>query len=220
MSNSKDNKDDQLTHDEEQELKKKKDDESDDDQDSDTDSDDEPRYIKIIKDDTKADDGMDNETRARLLSNVKDDLVKTDRKISDVISDEGQQEKDLRKFESEKENRIKRIISDKKETRQEQRTRIDIGRRVSELFFGKKNPQIPPANNQQRLLATGLTANDVTVKDKELKHKILEQKHHGHDHNDSHHDNSHPIHGSKLTFADLIRSQQHNHDNEGGGRSH
>jgi hypothetical protein len=176
------------------------------------DKEDKPRFIKIIKDDTEFDEAMDDETRVRLLSNTRDDLVKTNRKISEIINDDGQQEKDLRKFEAEKE--VKKTVATKKDLKQQQRTKIDILRRVSDLFFGDKNkiPSNSVANNQKRLQATGLTANDVTVKDKQLKHKIADEKHHSH-----HHDE----HESKLSFADKIRLQQeqHNHGHNDGGRN-
>jgi hypothetical protein len=172
---------------------------------ADDDKEDKPRFIKIIKDDTEFDEAMDGEIRVRLLSNTRDDLVKTDRKISETINDDGQQEKDLRKFEAEK--KVKKTISNKKDLKHEQRTKIDILRRVSDLFFGDKNkiPSNSIANNQKKLLATGLTANDVTVKDKQIKHKIADEKHHN-DHHDKHE-----------SFADKIRlREQHNHGNDGG----
>jgi hypothetical protein len=184
----------------------------------DDDNDDKPRFIKIIKDDAEFDEGMDDELRARLLSNTKDDLVKTDRKISEIINEDGQQEKDLRIFEKEKE--VKKIISSKKDLKQEQRTKIDILRRVSDLFFGNKHntPSNSVINNQKRLLATGLTPNDVTVKDKQLKHKVEHEKHHHKDHHDHDH---HGEHDTKISFADKIRLQQeqHNHGHNDGGRN-
>ena len=180
------------------------------------DKEDKPRFIKIIKDDTEFDEAMDDETRVRLLSSTRDDLVKTDRKISEIINEDGQQEKDLRKFEAEKE--VKKTIVTKKDLKQQQRTKIDILRRVSDLFFGDKNkiPSNSVANNQKRLQATGLTANDVTVKDKQLKHKIADEKHHSH-----YHDHHHDEHEPKLSFADKIRLQQeqHNHGHNDGGRN-
>ena len=175
------------------------------------DDEDEPHYIKIIKDDAEFDGVMDDENRVRLLSNTRDDLIKTDRKISEIIGWDGQQEKDLLKFEAEKE--VKKTVTTKKELKQ-QRARIDIARRVTDLFFGNKGkiPSNSIINNQKQLLATGLTANDVTVKDKQLKHKVEDEKHH-HSHHDKDHHNNH----EKLSFADKIRQEQQNHGH-GGGR--
>jgi hypothetical protein len=185
----------------------------------DDDKEDEPHFIKIIKDDV--DEAIDDETRTRLLSNTRDDLVKTDRKISEIINEDGQQEKDLRIFEAEKE--VKKTTSDKKELKQQQRTKIDILRRVTSLFHDKnKIPSNSIANNQQKLLATGLTANDVTVKDKQLKHKVADEKHHHHDHHKNHdnHKNHHDPNDkhAEMSFVERLMQQNHNNDHNSGGR--